>query len=96
MRFLIVNVQNSSVKISKMINVDRIVSISAWKTKSRSFVQITYDIGGDHNSVDIPTKHPEELANYIMNMVLSGAKVIDLRDIDKVKFVKASELGVTA
>ncbi len=85
MRFLIVN----QGVCSKWINVDRVVCISAYE----DYVLISYDVGGDCATVKIQTKYPKELADYIINLILNGVKVIDLRDIDKVKFIRASELA---
>jgi len=86
MRFLVVKTRHAV----RRINVDRIINIQSFDGK----VKILYDIGGDCHSVELEVKgSAEHVADYIMNMILSDIKVIDLRDIDKVKFVKASELA---
>ena len=84
MRFLIVKERNST----KRINVDRIINIQSFKDK----VLIHYEFGNEVRTVEIETGHPNELADYIMNMVINGGKIIDIRDMDKVKFIKASEM----
>ena len=87
MRFLVVK----EGKLTKRINVDRIINIQSYDNK----VKILYDIGGDCNSVELEVKgSAEHVADYIMNRVLGDEKVIDIRDVaEKVEFLTGLELA---
>ncbi|ADC69793.1 hypothetical protein MFS40622_1113 [Methanocaldococcus sp. FS406-22] len=86
MRFLVVKTRHAV----RRINVDRIINIQSFDNK----VKILYDIGGECHSVELEVKgSAEHVADYIMNMILSDIKLIDLRDMERLEFKKASELA---
>lgn len=87
MRFLVVDRGKYGIE---RINVDRIVKISSYSNK----VRIVYDIGGDFHHVELEVSgSAEHVADMIMNRILGGEKIIDLRDINRPKFINALELA---